>query len=126
MLSTDLSTFWVVLAGAQSVFWLVLAVWCWKAVRYSMQAAEFVQQQNKRSVGLRRLAEVEATLTELLDSYNALLTSHKKLRARIGMRAGREKRHNANAGDVVPSDEAGRAAYKAELRADAKSKGLLR
>jgi hypothetical protein len=126
MLSTDLSTVWAFLLVVSWVFWLGLAVWCWKAARYSMRAAEYVQEQNKRSLGLRRMAEVETTLTELLDSYNALMTSHKKLRARIGMRAGREKRNNGQSGDVVPSDEAGRAAYKTALRADAKAKGLLR
>ena len=85
-----------------------------------------MQSENKRAVTLRRMAEVEATLTELLDSYDALLTSHKKLRARIGMRAGREKRTNGASPDTVPSDEAGRAAYKSQLRADAKQRGLLR
>lgn len=91
-----------------------------------MQATEFVQNQNKRSVSLRRTAELEATVTELLDSYQSLLTSHKKLRARIGMRNTRQKAGNGVDSTVAPADEAGRAAYKSQLRADAKSKGLLR
>ena len=90
-------------------------------------AVNFVQNQNKNAVSLRRMAEVEATLTDLLDSYQSLLTSHKKLRSRIGMREHREKKNAESSGNVgeAPTDEVEKARYKAQLRADMKARGLL-
>ena len=63
------------------------------------------------------MADVEGTLTDLLDSYAALLSSHKKLRARIGMRATREARANGVDSDAAPD--------KTQLRLAAKQKGLI-
>jgi len=62
------------------------------------------------------MAAVEATMTDLTDSYDGLLASHKKLRSRIGMRATREKAENSlDSGDD-----------KVKLRLAAKQSGLLR
>jgi hypothetical protein len=44
---------------------------------------------------MKRVAEIECDLTELKDSYDALLTSHKKLRSRIGMREIRDREAEA-------------------------------
>lgn len=85
---------------------------------YCREAVEFVVKGNKKSVTLRRMADVEATLTDLMDSYESLLASHKKLRSRIGMRKVRESRENGLDSDATTSD-------KAKLRIDAKQRGLI-
>jgi len=85
----------------------------------------YVQESNKRSLTLRRMAEVEATLTELLDSYDSLLKSHKKLRSRITMRENRAKAPNGIDSDSVPADEAAKAAYKNSLRSELRKQGKL-
>jgi hypothetical protein len=98
----------------------VLAVFCVVYVRrlsnYCRDAAGFVINQNKNAVSLRRMAEVEATLTELTDSYDSLLKSHKLLRSRIGMRNNREAKEN-------PLDSTH---DKTKLRLAAKQAGYLR
>lgn len=95
MLSTVLSTaiFFVVALSA-----LILAIFSYRkalaCAEYAASAVAYVEKQNKQSISLRKMADVEAQLTDLTDSYDSLLTSHKKLRARIGMRAAREKKAN--------------------------------
>ena len=125
-LSTGLSTVLAIFLGIVVLFAVFLVRWQWKLALYCREAVEFVQIQNKKSVTLRRMAEVESTLTELSDAYGALLDSHKKLRSRIGMRNLRQKRGNGVDSEPVPASDADRAAYKARLREDAKTKGLLR
>ena len=56
--------------------------------------AKFVEENNAKSKSLAAIAKVEADLTELHDAYASLLSSHKKLRSRIGMRKIREERAN--------------------------------
>jgi hypothetical protein len=72
----------------------------------------------------REMAELQGELTDLADSYAALLKSHKRLRSRIGMREVREKKANG-ADEPDLSDPAQRAVYKQNFRRDAKAKGLL-
>ncbi len=103
-----------------AVAWLSL-----RLVAYCRAAVEFVRNQNKNSVSLRKMAEVEATLTDLSDSYEALLESHRKLRSRIGMRKIRQKRQDDVNSDSVPSGEAEKARYKAALRAQLQREGRL-
>lgn len=125
MLSTELSTGLVVFCSFCVVLGVVLVLWTSRLAAYCRETVQFVQLQNKRSVSLRRIAEVEATLTELLDSYESLLSSHKKLRARIGMRAARAKSGNGVDSTQVPSSDADKAAYKAQLRAQLQKEGRL-
>lgn len=127
MLWTDLSTgfaFFLFLLCSAAV---LIVIWMLKLATYCRDAVAFVQNQNKRALSLRRIAELEATQTELLDAYNSLLASHKKLRSRIGMRNLREKRGNGvDLDKPAPAGEADRASYKSRLREQAKQRGLLR
>jgi len=114
------------LSGGFVILCSVLLIRMRKLANYCRSACDFVVNQNKNAVSLRRLTELETTLTELLDSYDALLTSHKKLRSRIGMRQLRDKpKANGVDSDAPPADEAGRAAYKSRLRNELKQKGML-
>lgn len=90
------------------------------AEKYAQDALDWVRDNNEESLGLRKLAEHEAALTELQDSYEALLTSHKKLRSRIGMRENRAKAKSN--GEDSPDDYASK---KRALRDRAKAKGYL-
>jgi len=122
MLSTDLSTIWLVVAAFLSIFVVACLIWLVQLGQYCRSAVQYVEESNAKSVSLRRIADIELTCTELLDSYNALLSSHKKLRSRIGMRELREKKSN---GADLTADDA-RAQSKAALRLECKQKGLLR
>lgn len=126
MLSTGLYTGLGVFCALMLVFAVFLVRWQWRLALYAKEAIEYVQLQNEKSLSLRKLADLETTLTELLDAYESLLSSHKKLRSRIGMRNLREKRGNSVDSMTVPASDADRAAYKAELRDKATAKGLLR
>lgn len=94
------------------------------------ECISWVQKENKRAVSLRRIAELESTLTELTDSYEHLLASHKKLRSRIGMRAHRAKSDQAENGidlnGPAPLDESQKAAYKQALRHKLRATGALK
>lgn len=125
MLSTELSTGLVLFCVALVLYCALIYWWQLRLVRYVRDAVEHIEMQNKRSVTLSKLAEIETTLTELTDSYAALLTSHKKLRSRIGMREHRDKT-GKEVVDTLPTTEAERLAYKARLRDRAKSTGYLR
>lgn len=125
-LSTELSPFFIIFCMFGLAFLVYLYVWMAKLASYCRDAVDFVQNQNKNAVSLRRMAEVEATLTDLLDAYQSLLSSHKKLRSRIGMRKTRaDAKANGVDSETPPADEAGRAQYKARLRNDLKTKGML-
>lgn len=126
MFSTELSTGFLVLSlllvlFAVAVFWWVKAL----AVRVS-EAIAYLHQQNKNSVSLRRIAEVESTLTELSDSYEVLLKSVRKLGARARTRANRDKGGDSPIDSGAgPGDEVERARYKAQLREQAHQKRML-
>ncbi len=118
MLLNDLST---VLAGFLGLVLILCAYCVFYVIRlghYCRGAVEYVQTQNKKAVTLRRMAEVEASLTDLTDSYEALLAAHKKLRSRINMRAVREDRKN-------DADSAANGTDKRALRQAARDKNLL-
>lgn len=124
MLSTDLALLVIGLI-AVCVVWVAISQ---VNLRKDLETAiDFVRNHNAKSLSLRKIAEVEVALTELTDSYDALLSSHRKLRSRIGMREVREKRKNGDdrENEVDLTDEAQKAAYKARMRADLRKRGML-
>lgn len=126
MLSTDLSTVLILAAAVVAVFCSGYAVLlAARARQYANDCAIYVQEGNKRSVSLAKIAKLEAELTELSDSYSELLKSFRKLRARTNMRERRAKDANGVESGDVPSDPDQRAAYKRQLRNSLKIKGLL-
>lgn len=122
MFSTDLSTILTFLLEVSQYVLAIFALW------YSYRCALWMAGNNAQSLSLRKLAELEAAQTELLDAYEALLQSHRKLRARIGMRQVREKRKNGedkpDQGPEIDPDLA-KAQEKRKLRAECKAKGLI-
>ena len=75
---------------------------------------EFIKLQNKRSLTLSKLAEIETELTELKDAYDSLLTSHKKLRSRIGMRENRAAKGSSES--QIPDSTTDPAGFKRAMR----------
>lgn len=119
MLSTDLSTGLVVLAVLLCVFSVACFVWAVKLANYCRDTARWVEKNNSKSSSLRQIAELEAAMTELLDSHQSLLDSHKKLRSRIGMRELRERRASEEQTTDLSSGD------KRALRLAAKQSGLI-
>lgn len=68
-----------VLTSALAIFLAVAsAVVCWRRV-------------SAYTSPMKRIRETEAALADLQSNYDSLLASHRKLSARVGMRALREK-----------------------------------
>ena len=111
MLSTELSTVAAILGATLSVVAVFYARHAWY---FCKDTEEFIKLQNKRSLSLSKLAEIETQLTELTDSYDALLTSHKKLRSRIGMRANRAA--NGSTDGQIPDAQTDPAGFKRAMR----------
>lgn len=114
MLSTELSLFLAILA---TFIVIVLTFFSWRiarAVQYARSCAEFVSNQNAESLSLRRLAEIESSLTELTDAHHALYESNKKLRARITMRQNRAAKNGA--GDDLPDPKTDPDGWKRAMR----------
>lgn len=96
------------------------------AIAVAIRAARYAHQVQKWAataadpVGRRQIADLAAGHTELSDAYDALLTSHKKLSARIRMR---EHRGNGK----LPADDLDIATTtdKAALRLQLRKRGLL-
>lgn len=120
MLSTDLSTILASFAVLVSGLAWLYAYKCWD---FCKDTEEFVKLQNKRSLSLSKLAEIETAITELSDSYDALLTSHKKLRSRIGMRANRAANGRSDA--QIPDPREDPAGYKRHMRMKLQQHGKL-
>lgn len=124
MLSTMLLSLGIGFALGASIVSIISS---FRAVKYARNAENFAQESldwtqknNSKALSLAKVAELETAVTELTDSYHALLTSHKKLRSRIGMREHREKGGNGKASDT------GSESYeqlKNRLREEAKQKG---
>lgn len=104
MLSTDLSTIALALAGVAFVMSVISAIAAARALSFAQDAVTWVQTNNADSISLRQMAEVQTQLTELLDAHQTLYDSHKKLRSRIGMREMREKRRSESGDGKVPGD----------------------
>jgi len=100
------------------------------------RVGRWVEEENAEAVSLRRIAEIEAGFTDLRESFDQLLASHKKLRSRISMRELRERRKDGSQDDQDDQDDMfdpglGRAngagpEYKAQLRNRLRKEGLLR
>lgn len=110
-LSPTLSTIALIVTALLSVVAVMYARHAWFFCR---DTEEFIKLQNKRSVSLSKLAEIEASLSELLDAYDALLASHKKLRARIGMRHNRAAQRESESD--IPDPKTDPAGYKRVMR----------
>lgn len=120
MFSTGLLT---VLAATCGFLALVLSVLCWVNARsarlYAQNCEVWVNKVAQMRDPSAKVAELSAEMTELTDSYHALMKSHKKLRARIGMRENRTKTAGQD-GDLSNETD------KARLRLAAKSAGYLK
>lgn len=114
-LSSSLSIALAAFLGLCMVFAVFCVIYVRRLSNYCNDAVNFVVTQNKNAVTLKRMADVEVALTDLTDSYDSLLSSHKKLRSRIGMRKTREDAKT----EVDLTD-------KTQLRLAAKQSGLLR
>lgn len=99
MLSTELSLFLAIFAGFNVVIWIIFAWRVRRAVNYTRACVSWIENNNAEALSLRRLAEIDAALTELTDAHHALYNSNKKLRARITMRENRAK-PNGDASDL--------------------------
>lgn len=121
MLSTELA---LILSLSVAAFSLALGILCWLNARsarlYAANCEVWVQKVAKMRDPTAKIAELSAELTELSDSYAALLKSQKKLRARITMRQNREKTGTDADGDLSSETD------KSKLRLAAKSAGLLK
>ncbi len=100
------------------------------AVFLSLYAVGFVRRQNKRALSLRRLAQIEAELTELTDAVASTHQMLKKLRSRIGMRDLRQRRKGAQGANGAAAEydlttEAGRTAARQALEAELALAGKL-
>lgn len=116
MLSNDLSTILIV---ASAILCVIATAGCiWRQIKsesYCRSCMEYVLNGNKKAISLKKMADVESSLTELTDAYESLLASHKKLRSRIGMRAVREKRNGADP-EGIPDPKVDPAGYKRAMR----------
>lgn len=110
MLFIDLLTISLIFLGYVGVAWALRKQYLLE--HKVSNALRYVTEENKRSVSLRKMAEVESSLTDLTDAYDALMASHKKLRSRIGMRELREKRKD----DEVPDPKDDPEGFKREMR----------
>lgn len=81
--------------GGTAVVLAFIAVYFANAARlYALQCYEFVEDNNKRSLTLNKLAGIQTELTEHDDAIAALADSMKKLRGRVHARtvnANRER-----------------------------------
>ena len=118
MFSTDLLSL-IAIFGA--LFAILASVF---AFLIANQARRFVWTQNKRSVGLKRLTEIETELTEAVDSIQSLHDSLRKLRARVGMREARAAK--AANGSGIPDSTDDPAGYKRAMRLKLRSEGKMR
>ena len=123
MLFTDLPTILLLGAAFIAVILSSYAIfYASRAQNYANECQIWVKNENKDAVSLRRMAEVELTLTDLTDSYNALLEAHKKLRSRIDMRNRNNDKSTVDSDATIDAP----AGSKKELRIAAKAAGLLK
>lgn len=92
----------------------VVAYRQFRTEKYVDSCMEYVRESNKRSLSLKKMADVETTLSELTDAYDSLLQSHKKLRSRIGMRNLNARR--SDDASEVPDATTDPAGFKRAMR----------
>jgi len=100
-----------------------------KSANYARRVFDLARENTIEAVSTSKLAEIERTVTELSDSHDALVASHKRLRSKYGMRDLRERRNNGHDDGDTPDlfqDDDKKAAYKAALRNKCRAQGLLR
>ena len=123
MFSTELSTILSILALIFAAAALAVAVFSYRGCRkmrdHALSLAQWTRENNEKSVSLTRMADLEASMTDLTDSYSSLLRQHKRLRARLNMRKAREVA-NSDESDLHSETD------KTALRLKAKASGLLR
>jgi len=133
MLSTELSTFLLIfsLFGLGILLFglriLVLARrsvvdLSERAYLNSVEALKAVREGNAESLSLKRVTDLEASLTELTDSYEAVRVSLRKLRARITMRENRETPANGE----LPDPRSDPDGYKRAMRLKLRESGALK
>lgn len=124
MLSTDLSTGALIFAVSCAVLSVALGLLCWVNARharlYAANCEVWVQKVAKMRDPTAAVAALSSEMTELQDSYQSLLKSHKKLRSRIGMREVREKAGSDPGSDLSSETD------KRQLRLAVKAAGLLK
>ena len=91
MLSTNLPWILCTVLAICSVYATLLAV---SARSDCNRCLEWIEKNNKNSVTLKRIAELECEMTETRDAVEAYGVSLKKLRSRVGMRKVRDDRAN--------------------------------
>jgi hypothetical protein len=106
----------------------ITAFFTWRradsAFTWAEAAFKYAQEHSAEEVSRKALASLHAELSDLTESYDQLLQSHKKLRARIGMREVRARRQEENGLDDDIDISTTR--DKDALRLALKSKGLLK
>ena len=115
-LSSELSIVLLVFLLLCCSFAVVCTVYVRRLANYCRDSVNYVLSQNKNAVTLRKMADIETAVTDLTDAYDSLITQHKRLRARIGMRENRAAKQNP----VESTDD------KTQLRLAAKQNGYLR
>lgn len=93
------------------------------AVFVAGKALLWVKTQNKRSVALAKLAEIEMEMTSLDDSIKSMMKTLKSLRSRASMRDRRARESEPEPPDLTT--EAGRSIARAELEAELAKSGRL-
>lgn len=108
---------WALLVAIVS---LCVALW---GVFAAGKALLLVRTQNKRSVALAKLAELETELTSQADSLQSIMKTLKTIRSRVTMR----ERRAAAADEKTPdlTTETGRTIARAELEAELAKSGRL-
>ena len=110
MFSTD----WPIIIMALCAFATGFAVFfSIRATQFAKSCVEWIDQNNKRAVTLKKIAEIETELTEVRDAIDAYGTQLKKLRSREGMRKLRESRKTA---DDEPDPQQDPDAWKRHMR----------
>lgn len=97
------------------------------AFTWAEAAFKYVQEHNAEEISRKQLAAFSAELSDLAESYDQLLESHKKLRARVSMRDVRARR---KADEDAAQDENGVDIHsdrdKNALRLELRRQGLLK
>ena len=122
MLSTDFEqNAAIFLAGASFLVSAVALYLAMQSVKYARASWKYAQNVAQGKLDRAKMAEIDTSLTELTDAYDALLKSHKKLRSRIGMRENRQT-SNGQTNLTGLSDERD----KDKLRLQCRASGLLK
>lgn len=119
MFSTEFALYSLLLLNIFTLIVALIAIINARSARnYASAWAKWATDNAESSV----VAQLSGEMTDLTDSYNALLKSHKRLRSRITMRENREKKKL----DDEPDDDLSSERDKRALRLKARAAGLLK